>query len=122
MPVKLDIVSNSTKLIYHFGHVWRDEAGSEVSEVYSALRRDIQSGRLANGDRLPSEADLVRLFGASRITVGRAVRDLQAAGLVERRAGSGTFVRSAQKSAGLSFGLLIPDLGDTEISSRSARG
>ena len=30
------------------------------------------------GDRLPSEADLVRQFGASRITVGRAVRDLQA--------------------------------------------
>jgi DNA-binding LacI/PurR family transcriptional regulator len=84
-------------------------------QVYSALRRDIQSGRLASGDRLPSEADLVRLFGASRITVGRAVRDLQAAGLVERRAGSGTFVKRAQKSAALSFGLLIPDLGDTEI-------
>ena len=43
------------------------------------------------------------------------MRDLQAAGLVERRAGSGTFVRSARTSAGLSFGLLIPDLGDTEI-------
>ncbi len=87
----------------------------KYQQVYSALRRDIHSGRLASGDRLPSEADLVRLFGASRITVGRAVRDLQTAGLVERRAGSGTFVRSAQKSAGLSFGLLIPDLGDTEI-------
>jgi DNA-binding LacI/PurR family transcriptional regulator len=87
----------------------------KYQQVYSALRRDIQSGRLAGGDRLPSEADLVRLFGASRITVGRAVRDLQAAGLVERRAGSGTFVKQTQKSAGLSFGLLIPDLGDTEI-------
>jgi DNA-binding LacI/PurR family transcriptional regulator len=87
----------------------------KYQQVYSALRRDIQSGRLASGDRLPSEADLVRLFGASRITVGRAVRDLQAAGLVERRAGSGTFVKHTRKSAGLSFGLLIPDLGDTEI-------
>ena len=88
----------------------------KYQQVFSALRRDIHSGRLASGDRLPSEAELVRLFGASRITVGRAVRDLQTAGLVERRAGSGTFVRSAQKSAaGLSFGLLIPDLGDTEI-------
>ena len=87
----------------------------KYQQVYSALRRDIQSGRLAGGDRLPSEADLVRLFGASRITVGRAVRDLQAAGLVERRAGSGTFVKHAERSPGLSFGLLIPDLGDTEI-------
>ena len=87
----------------------------KYQQVYSALRRDIQSGRLAKGDRLPSEADLVRLFGASRITVGRAVRDLQAAGLVERRAGAGTFVKVPQASGGLSFGLLIPDLGETEI-------
>jgi DNA-binding LacI/PurR family transcriptional regulator len=57
---------------------------------------------------------LVGRFGLSRITVGRALRDLQAAGLVERRAGSGTFVRPAAGS-GLSFGLLIPDLGETEI-------
>ena len=92
-----------------------DRQTPKYQQVYSALRRDIQSGRLAVGDRLPSEADLVRLFGASRITVGRAVRDLQAAGLVERRAGSGTFVKSANKSAGLSFGLLIPDLGETDI-------
>src|SRR6478735_7919561 len=87
----------------------------KYQQVYAALRRDIESGRWKPGDRLPTEADLVRTFHASRITVGRAVRDLQAAGLVERRAGSGTFVRSQPKSAGLSFGLLIPDLGDTEI-------
>src|SRR4051794_2795922 len=87
----------------------------KYQQVYSALRRDIQSGQLASGDRLPSEADLGKLFGASRITVGRAVRDLQTAGLVERRAGSGTFVRSAAKTTGLSFGLLIPDLGETDI-------
>jgi len=61
-------------------------------QVYQALSREIQSGRLKRGDRLPSEAELVRTFGASRITVGRAVRDLQAQGLVERRAGSGTYV------------------------------
>ncbi len=84
-------------------------------QVYRALHRQIQSGRLKRGDRLPSEADLVRTFGASRITVGRAVLDLQRAGLVERRAGSGTFVRAAQTATALSFGLLIPDLGETEI-------
>lgn len=87
----------------------------KYQRVFSALRRDIQSGRLGRGDRLPSEADLVRQFGASRITVGRAVRDLQLAGLVERRAGSGTYVKAQLATTGLSFGLLIPDLGDTEI-------
>ncbi len=81
-----------------------------------ALWRDIQSGRLKKGDRLPSEAELVRTFGASRITVGRAVRDLQREGMVERRAGSGTYVTPPPRTLGaLSFGLLIPDLGETEI-------
>jgi GntR family transcriptional regulator, arabinose operon transcriptional repressor len=85
-------------------------------QVYRSLEREIRDGRWKEGDRLPSEADLVRQFGASRITVGRAVRDLQRAGLVERRAGSGTYVRTRPAAtAALSFGLLIPDLGETEI-------
>jgi DNA-binding LacI/PurR family transcriptional regulator len=92
-----------------------DSTPPKYRQVFTALRREIQSGRLKTGDRLPSEADLGRSFGASRITVGRAVRDLQVAGLVERRAGSGTYVRSPHKARALSFGLLIPDLGETEI-------
>ena len=83
--------------------------------VYAALRREIESGRWKRGERLPSEADLVKKFGASRITVGRAVRELQTAGLVERRAGSGTYVRAPHSAGALSFGLLLPDLGETEI-------
>src|SRR4029450_281827 len=97
-------------------HIIFDMAATEslspkYQQVYAALRKEIQSGRLKKGDRLPSEAELVRTCGASRITIGRAVRDLQSAGLVERRAGSGTFVRSPQTPRALSFGLLIPDLG-----------
>ncbi len=84
-------------------------------QVYATLRREIQAGRWKRGARLPSEAELVRTFGASRITVGRAVRELQSAGLVERRVGSGTYVTKAQAAGALSFGLLIPDLGETEI-------
>lgn len=65
---------------------------------------------------MPSEADLVRQFGVSRITVSRAMRDLQAAGLVERRVGAGSFVAQPRPAARpLSFGLLIPDLGVTDI-------
>jgi GntR family transcriptional regulator of arabinose operon len=87
----------------------------KYQRVFAALQREIQTGRLTTGDRLPSEAELERTFGASRITVGRAVRDLQLAGLVERRAGSGSYVKARSLSAALSFGLLIPDLGETEI-------
>lgn len=56
----------------------------------------------------------MRQFGVSRITVTRAMRDLQMAGLLERRVGAGSFV-SRRPLAGHSFGLLIPDLGETDI-------
>jgi len=85
------------------------------AEVFAALSRDIRSGRWKQGERLPSEAELVATFGVSRITATRAMRDLQAAGLVERRAGSGTYVRTRRAGSSLSLGLLIPDLGETEI-------
>ncbi len=84
-------------------------------QLYATLRREIQSGRWRTGERLPSEAELGRRFGVSRITVARAVRDLQLAGLVDRRPGSGTYVRVPRSRSGLSFGLLIPELGETEI-------
>jgi GntR family transcriptional regulator of arabinose operon len=92
-------------------------------QVYDALSHQITGGRLGPGDRLPSEADLVRRFGASRITVGRALRDLQAAGLIERRAGSGTFVRRPAPAArSLAFGVLIPELGEIEVFDAIGRG
>lgn len=87
----------------------------KYQQVHHSLRADIEAGRWGPGDRLPSEAELVEVFGVSRITVGRAMRDLQREGLVERRPGSGTYVRGPEPGSGLSFGLLIPDLGETEI-------
>jgi GntR family transcriptional regulator, arabinose operon transcriptional repressor len=90
------------------------EVAPKYQQVFDSLRREILSGRYRPGEKLPSEADLVKRFGASRITIGRAVRELREQDLIDRRAGSGTYVRSA-KSSGLTFGLLIPNLGQTDI-------
>jgi DNA-binding GntR family transcriptional regulator len=82
-------------------------------QVYNSLRAEISAGAFASGQRLPSEADLVKTFGASRITVGRALRDLQQEGLVERRVGSGTYVRHHREHAAagrFSLGVLNPHL------------
>ncbi len=85
-------------------------------QIFDKLSRDLRSGRFQPGQRLPSEALLVQQFGTSRITVGRALRELKERGLVERVAGSGTFVPAGRRAAeDLVFGLLIPDLGETEI-------
>ena len=53
---------------------------SKHRRVFDHLLASIQSGELKPGDRLPSEAELGKLFDASRITVAKAVHDLQRMG------------------------------------------
>ena len=83
--------------------------------IFDHLYDAITSRKHLPGDRLPSEAELGRQFDASRITVAKAMGDLQQQGLVVRRPGAGTFVRSQSPVESRVFGLLIPDLGRTEI-------
>lgn len=89
----------------------------KYQQMVETLSRSIKSGEYKPGAKLPSEAALVKQFDTSRITVGRALRELQQAGLVERFAGSGTYVpkREGKGARPFLFGLLIPDLGETEI-------
>lgn len=91
------------------------QATAKYRRVFEYLQGHIQSGELKAGDRLPSEAELGKLFDASRITVAKAVLDLQRMGLVTRRPGAGTHVLAPQQAEGRTFGLLIPELGLTEI-------
>lgn len=83
--------------------------------IYEELLAEIQSGVYKPGERLPSEALLCERFGASRITVAKAFQTLQRDHLVTRRPGSGTYVEAPSRPTSLQFGLLIPDLGTTEI-------
>ncbi|HZF84546.1 MAG TPA: GntR family transcriptional regulator, partial [Burkholderiaceae bacterium] len=62
-------------------------------QLFMVLRDEIVRGEYASG-LLPKEEALCERFGVSRITVRRALADLAAQGLVERRHGRGTFVRS----------------------------
>jgi len=89
-------------------------------EVSRQLLAEIAVGKYGPKGRLPSEAQLVKRFQVSRPTIGRALRDLQAEGLIERRAGSGTYVRQAAEATVTpirtrQLGLLIPDLGTVEV-------
>ena len=92
--------------------------------IYEQLLREIEDGTWKLGERLPSEAVLCERFMASRITVAKAIGQLQREGRVRRRAGSGTFVQqpAGAEVTGMRFGLLIPDLGLTEIFEPICRG
>lgn len=63
-------------------------------QIASYFRERIRSGELAPGTRLPSEAELMDTTGVARMTVRRALSELQDEGLVEARHGRGVFVRS----------------------------
>jgi GntR family transcriptional regulator len=62
-------------------------------QVFVVLRDEIRRGVFAPAQALPKEEALCARFGVSRITVRRALADLAALGLVERRQGIGNFVR-----------------------------
>jgi DNA-binding LacI/PurR family transcriptional regulator len=64
-------------------------------EVRKALGDAVRAGEFARGSRLPSERELAARFGVSYMTARRAVADLVAVDLLERRGRSGTFVRAA---------------------------
>lgn len=92
--------------------------------IIEQLSREIANGHYKPGQKFPSEAALVKRFGVSRITAGRALRELQQRGFVDRVAGSGTYVRDAARRLreNLLFGLIIPNLGETEIFEPICRG
>jgi LacI family transcriptional regulator len=86
-------------------------------QISSELLTEILAGKHDHSNRLPSEAQLVKRFKVSRPTVARALLDLKTKGLLERRAGSGTYLckeREVRPSI-RQLGLIVPDLGNIEI-------
>jgi GntR family transcriptional regulator of arabinose operon len=95
---------------------------SKHEQIRRTLADAVASGKYQPGQRLPSESELVRTFRASRPTVNKALRELQLTGYIDRRAGSGSYVRTPNDARGHTFGLLIPELGQTEIFEPICRG
>lgn len=71
-------------------------AGRISGMIVDQIRSLIRDGRLAPGDRLPSERELAEQFGVSRVTVRDALRALEAMGLVDIRVGAngGAFLQA----------------------------
>lgn len=65
------------------------------ARVRDAVKAAILSGELAAGSRLPSESDMGKQYGVSRITVRQALAELQSEGLVRTINGRGSFVSAS---------------------------
>ena len=69
------------------------------ARVKAWLKDGLSRGRWPAGALMPSEAELVERFGVSRMTVNRALRELQDEGLLVRRQGKGTFAAERHRVA-----------------------
>lgn len=69
------------------------------AQVYATLREWIFQGFHAPGSRLPTEAEMSKIFGVSRITTRQAVELLVNEQLVSRQQGRGTFVATELANA-----------------------
>src|ERR1700727_873408 len=61
-------------------------------QVKQHIRTNIDSGRWGTSTRVPSENEIVREFGVSRMTANRALKELSDEGILVRIAGVGSFV------------------------------
>ncbi len=87
------------------------------ARVKQHLKDGLARGTWPPGALMPSEAALVAQFGVSRMTVNRALRELQSEGLVQRSQGVGTFAAPLHR---ISSTLSIRDLHE-EIEARGAQ-
>ena len=62
-------------------------------QIADAIRNAVNSGELAPGAKVPSEAELVRMFGVAQGTVRNALTQLRGEGLLRAEHGKGVFVR-----------------------------
>ncbi|MGB9858933.1 MAG: FadR/GntR family transcriptional regulator [Moorellaceae bacterium] len=60
--------------------------------VFEQMKEQIFSGNWPPGSKIPSENELAKMFGVSRISVRSALQKLNTLGLVYSRQGGGTFV------------------------------
>lgn len=87
-------------------------------QVYQSILERIQGGEFSEGDLLPPERRLVEEYGASRITIVKALDMLENDGFIDRQHGRGTFVASSSRAAESSsatqahgtIGMVVPSL------------
>lgn len=69
----------------------------EYFRVKMTLLEDIRKGVYPIGAKLPTERDMCDMFGVSRITIRKALSELEIEGWVERVQGKGTFIQEPKK-------------------------
>lgn len=79
------------------------------AQVYDQLKTLLLEGHWLAGDKIPSEAEICRMTGVSRVSVRTALKSLIAQGFLISKQGEGTFV--VDVSVDMNMDLLVPIIG-----------
>ena len=79
-------------------HVDRGAGLPAYLQLVQQVREMLRLGWLQPGDRLPTVREVVASSGVNPNTVLKSYRELERAGLVEARQGSGTYVKASPGS------------------------
>lgn len=83
--------------------------------IYDILKKDILDGVYPTGSLLPTELTLADQYSVSRPTIAKVYNQLQAEGYITKKKGLGTIVNHKHTATTLTFGLLLPGAGESEI-------
>ncbi len=81
-------------------------------QVINHLKKVISEGRYGEEEKLPSESELMKQFDVSRITVTRALTELELKGIIYRVKGRGSFVSKQSPRQRKIISLLLPHKAD----------
>ena len=88
---------------------------SLAEEMAVRLQEQIAQGRFEVGGKLPTESELMKIFGVGRSTVREAVKILANMGLLKVQQGAGTFVESrTARNESMERCMQRADIGDLE--------
>lgn len=71
------------------------ETSAKYEGIVRWIRRQIEAEKLQPGERIESEYQLCDRFGVSRQTVRHAIAVLEKEGMIEKRRGSGTYIKES---------------------------
>lgn len=77
-------------------------------QIIEDLTASIETGTYKPNGKLPSESDLMREFDTSRITVTRALKELELKGVIYRRKGKGSFAAPRRSAISKIISLVLP--------------
>lgn len=100
----------------------RDSDIPVYMQIFGQIKRQIISGEIIPGYRLPPERKLAESLGVNRTTVLNAYRELKAEGLIGSRVGQGTVVLSFIRDEAVGIGDRLPEPPWNQMFSKYAHG